>query len=98
MRSTLNHHSDPNKTVRQVLPYEFRMRGDGKLVIINTRGQTLIVSRVDVANILTREDLNPPLDPHRRKMYEAALEEFERNDQPPSAKAAFPLKGEREVQ
>lgn len=73
MRTTLNR-TDPHKTIRQVLPYEFRMGSDGRMTIINTKGQTLIVTHTQVANIL----LDPELDVHRRKMYEAALIEFEK--------------------
>lgn len=73
MRTMLNQ-TDPHKTIRQVLPYEFRMGIDGRLTIINTRGQVLTVTHTQVANILQ----NPDLDVHRRKMYEAALELFER--------------------
>ena len=65
--------TDPHQTVRQVLPYQFRMGVDGRLTITNTRGQVLIVTYTQVANIL----LDPELDVHRRKMYEAALHLFE---------------------
>lgn len=71
-----NLNSDPNQTVRRVLPYGFRMRSDGKLVIINTHSQVLVVTHSEVANILKRDDL----DVHRRRMYEAALEEFKKTD------------------
>lgn len=65
--------TDPNKTVRQVLPYGFRMTANGRLTITNTRGQVLTVTHTQVANILQ----DPELDVHRRKMYEAALKLFE---------------------
>lgn len=65
--------TDPNRTVRQVLPYDFRMGTDGRLTIINIRGQRLTVTHTQVVNILE----NPELDAHRRKMYQAALELFE---------------------
>ena len=61
-------------TVRQVLPYSFQLLPNGKLAIKKTTGQSLIVSRVEVVNILAKDDL----DVHRRKMYEAALEEFKK--------------------
>jgi hypothetical protein len=75
MKPNLDQHSDPNKTIRHTLPYSFRMRPDGtKLAITNLRGQVLMVSRAEVSNILAKDDL----DPHRRRMYEAALEEFKK--------------------
>ena len=59
-------------TVRQILPYRFQLCLSGKLAITNLRDQTLLVSPSEVMNILQRDDL----DVHRRRMYEAALEEF----------------------
>jgi len=62
---------DPQKTIRQKMPYQIKPCIVGKKVIItNTRGQTLTVSRDEITKILNRDDL----DPHRRKMYEAAKE------------------------
>ena len=59
------------QTRRQILPYEFQLLHNGKIAIKKTNGQApLIVTRGQVENILTRDDL----DVHRRKMYEAALE------------------------
>lgn len=60
---------DPNKTIRNQLPYHFEptIVGD-KIKIVNTRGQTLIVSRDEITRQLNRDDL----DTHRRRMYEAA--------------------------
>lgn len=66
--------TDPHQTKRQVLPYEFRMGINGRLTIVNTRGQVLTVTHMQVVNILQ----DPELDVHRRKMYEAALVLFER--------------------
>ena len=76
MRTALSDHKDPHKTVRQVMPYDFQLLPNGKMAIKKTNGQTLIVSRAEVANILRRDDL----DVHRRKMYEAGLEEFKKSD------------------
>ena len=60
---------DPTKTIKQKLPYQIKPCIVGeKVQITNTRGQTLIVSRDEITRQLLRDDL----DPHRRKMYEAA--------------------------
>lgn len=67
----------PNGTVRQVLPYNFRFLLTGKMVIENTRGQSLIVSKGEVQRILQHDDL----DVHRRRMYEAALAEFDKEEE-----------------
>jgi len=80
---TTDVYEEPRKTKRQVLPYRFQLMSNGKLAIVKTTGQTLIVSQGEVENILLRDDL----DAHRRKMYEAAKAEFQK---PPSAKAVFP--------
>ena len=61
-------------TVRQVLPYSFQLLPNGKLAIKKTNGHSLIVSRVEVVNILAKDNL----DVHRRRMYETALEEFKK--------------------
>ncbi len=62
---------DLNRTTKKrILPYEFQLLLNGKICILKTNGQQLIVSRGEVEHILQRDDL----DPHRRKMYEAALE------------------------
>jgi hypothetical protein len=76
MRTTLNHHTDLKETVRQVLPYKFRILPTGKIMILKTTGQNLIVSRGEVDHILQRQDL----DVHRRRMYEAALDVWEKNE------------------
>jgi hypothetical protein len=74
MTTTLNR-TDPYKTIRQVLPYEFRLLATDKLAIHKTNGQApLVVTRAQVEHILTRDDL----DVHRRRMYEAAKAEFDR--------------------
>jgi len=75
MRSDFNQHN-VLETRRQILPYKFIHLMNGKLSIRNTRDQTLVVSRNEVERILERDDL----DVHRRKMYEAALEEFKKDD------------------
>ena len=64
---------DQNKTLRSQLPYHFKpcIVGD-KIEIVNTRGQTLIVSRDEITRQLNRADL----DTHRRRMYEAARDEL----------------------
>lgn len=67
-------YDEPQKTVRQVLPYKFQLLMNGKMAIKKTSGQCLIVSLGEVDAILQREDL----DVHRRKMYEAAKAEFEK--------------------
>jgi hypothetical protein len=63
--------TDLTQTRRQILPYDFQLLLNGKVAIKKTNGQSpLIVTRSQVENMLQRDDL----DPHRRKMYEAALE------------------------
>ena len=63
--------SDPQKTIRQKMPYQIKPCIVGeKVIITNTRGQTLTVSRDEITRMLLRDDL----DPHRRKMYEAAYD------------------------
>lgn len=74
MRTTLTDHSDPHKTVRQVLPYRFDLLPNMKICISKPDGNFLIVARADVERILGRDDL----DVHRRRMYEAALEEWKK--------------------
>jgi len=68
--NTLKDWTDPAKTIRKALPYDFQLLLNGKIAIKKTTGQMLIVSRGQVDNILQ----NPELDTHRRRMYEAALE------------------------
>ena len=75
MRSALNNHKDVHTTVRRVLPYRFQLLVNGKMTINKLDGKFLIVSRAEVENILLRDDL----DVHRRRMYEAALEEFRKD-------------------
>jgi hypothetical protein len=58
------------QTRRQILPYDFRLMLNGKICILKTNGQQLVVARGQVEHILQSDDL----DPHRREMYEAALE------------------------
>lgn len=71
------HYRDPFKTtVKGLLPYNFRRLQNGKVVIEKTNGQMLIVSRVEVENILQRDDL----DVARRRMYEAALEVWKKDE------------------
>jgi hypothetical protein len=65
------------QTRKSVLPYEFLLCDNGTVRIVNTRGQVLFVSRSQVEHQLQREDL----DAHRRRMYEAALEMWKKNDQ-----------------
>jgi len=68
---------DLNQTRKRILPYDFHLLLNGKLAIKKTNGQApLIVTRGQVEHILLRDDL----DPHRRKMYEAALEEWKKNE------------------
>ncbi len=72
---TLSKYQDSNKTKQQILPYSFRMTATGKLCITNTRGQILVVTYGQVVNTLQ----DPELDVHRRRMYEAAKELFEKD-------------------
>lgn len=68
---------DPFKTTqRRVMPYRFRLLVSGKMVIEKTNGHNLIVSRSEVERILQRNDL----DVGRRRMYEAALEEWKKDE------------------
>jgi len=69
MTTTLDR-TDPNQTVRRILPYKFQILLNGKVVIHKLNGQFLLVSRGEIENILMCDDL----DVHRRRMYEAALE------------------------
>lgn len=69
---------DPFKTtLKRILPYQFRLLLNGKMVIERTKGHTLIVSRTEVERILTRDDL----DVARRRMYEAALEVWKQDEE-----------------
>ena len=65
-------------TRKQILPYEFSLiihpEREPRIRIINTRGQTLVVGRAEIERQLGREDL----DPHRRRMYEAALDALDK--------------------
>lgn len=68
---------DPFKTTTKgILPYKFHLSLNGKITIHKTNGQHLIVSRVEVENILQRDDL----DSARRRMYEAALEVWKKDE------------------
>jgi len=58
------------QTKKQILPYDFHLLLNGKVAIKKTTGQMLIVTRSQVEHIL----LDPELDTHRRRMYQAALE------------------------
>lgn len=59
-------------TVKHALPYDLQLCPNGKVAITNTRKITIYVTKAEVLNTLAREDL----DPHRRRLYTAALEEF----------------------
>ena len=66
------------QTKRQILPYDFQLLLNGKIAIKKLNGQApLIVTRSQVENILLRDDL----DPHRRKMYEAALDVWKKAEE-----------------
>ena len=67
-------YDEPCKTKRQVLPYRFQVLLNGKMAITKSNSQMLIVTREQVEHMLSLEDL----DVHRRKMYEAALGEFQK--------------------
>ena len=69
--------SSLTQTKKQILPYDFHLLLNGKVSILKTNGQQLIVTRSQVEHILTRDDL----DPHRRRMYEAALNEWKRAEE-----------------
>jgi len=71
MMTTTLDHSDPHKTLRRALPYTFQILLNGKIQIRKLDGQYLLVTRAQIENQLKRDDL----DVHRRRMYEAALEE-----------------------
>lgn len=59
-----------DKTLRNQLPYDFQpLPQPGRVKIVNTRGQSLIVSRDEIKRQLDRKDL----DVHRRRMYEGAI-------------------------
>jgi len=74
---TKSNYYDPFKTTTKgILPYQFRLLLSGKIVIEKTNGQKLIVSRVEVENILQRDDL----DSGRRRMYEAAIELWKQDE------------------
>ena len=64
------------QTRKQMLPYNFRLLLDGKLVIEKTNGQRLIVTRGQVEHILDQD-----LDVHRRRMYEKALAVWKAEEQ-----------------
>lgn len=74
--NTLKDWTDPLQTKRQILPYEFIPLPNGKVCILKTNGQRLNVTQAEVQHILKRDDL----DPHRRKMYEAALAVWKKAD------------------
>ncbi len=78
MTTTLKDWKDPARTIRKALPYQFDILPNGKMKISTTlaQGHTLIVSRGDVDHILLRDDL----DAHRRRMYEAAIEEWKKHE------------------
>jgi len=63
-------------TKKHILPYTFQRLLNGKICILKTNGQRLIVSHDEVLHILQRDDL----DPHRRNMYEAALEVWKKEE------------------
>jgi hypothetical protein len=61
-------------TKKQILPYEFSLlkkpNQPTRVQIKNTRGQIIAVTESEILRQLERQDL----DPHRRRMYEAALQ------------------------
>lgn len=69
---TLDKHTNVQQTVRRTLPYQFTYLVGRMLQIRNLAGEILLVSHAEVNQILQRDDL----DVHRRRMYEAALEEL----------------------
>ena len=75
--NTLKDWTDPAKTIRKALPYDFQLLLNGKVAIKKTTGQVLMVSRSQVEHILQ----DPELDTHRRRMYEAALEVWKQAEQ-----------------
>jgi len=61
------------ETRKQVLPYKFTTDLFGKHVTIeNTKGEKMTLDRDQITHQLNRTDL----DPHRRRMYEAARDEL----------------------
>ena len=77
MTTMLKDWTEPGKTIRKALPYDFQLLLNGKVCISNTRGQRLNVTRSQVERQLERDDL----DAHRRKMYEAALEVWKKEEE-----------------
>lgn len=59
-------------TVKHALPYDLQLCPNGSVAITNTGGQTAYVTYSEVMGKLARTDL----DPHRRRMYEAARDKF----------------------
>lgn len=59
-------------TVKHTLPYDLQLCPNGSVAITNTSGKTVYVTYAEVMGMLGRSDL----DPHRRRMYEAARDTF----------------------
>lgn len=59
-------------TVKHQLPYDLQLCLNGSVAITNTSGHTRYVTKAEVMNTLARKDL----DPHRRRLYEAARDKF----------------------
>lgn len=59
-------------TVKHALPYGLKLCQNGSVAITNTGGRTIYRTYAQVMGMLAREDL----DPHRRRLYEAARDTF----------------------
>lgn len=59
-------------TVKHSLPYDLQLCPNGSVAITNTGGKTIFVTYSEVMGMLGRDDL----DPHRRRLYTAALDKF----------------------
>lgn len=67
-----NTEEDTCTTVKNALPYDLQLCPNGDVAITNTVGKTRYVAHAEVMNTLARADL----DPHRRRLYEAARDTF----------------------
>lgn len=59
-------------TVKHALPYDLQLCPNGSVAITNTVGRTIYRTYAQVMGMLDRDDL----DPHRRRLYEAARDMF----------------------
>lgn len=64
-------------TVKHALPYDLQLCQNGSVAITNTGGRTIYVTYAEVMGKLGQDDL----DPHRRRMYEAARDTFPQKEE-----------------